>query len=198
MIISGESGAGKTEAAKKFLFYITKVCEETTATHQVKEKILATNPLLESFGNAKTIRNNNSSRFGKYLELMFDEQNRPVGASTTNYLLEKARVVRQQRGERNFHIFYQLCAGATNEMREAFGIYQAKDYYYTNQGNAVELMGTNDYQDFQETLNAMHVFGMSNDEIFIVFRLLASILWMGNLNFLDDRDQSYIENTDGI
>lgn len=114
VIISGESGAGKTEAAKRIMQYIANVSGGSdSAIQQTKDMVLATNPLLESFGNAKTLRNNNSSRFGKYLELQFNAQGEPVGANITNYLLEKSRVVGQISNERNFHIFYQYTKGAS-------------------------------------------------------------------------------------
>ena len=123
VIISGESGAGKTEAAKRIMEYIAQRSGGSDASAAIKRKVLATNPLLEAFGNAKTLRNNNSSRFGKYLELKFkgvnefgddhDKESEPVGASITNYLLEKSRVVGQTMNERNFHIFYQFTKAAS-------------------------------------------------------------------------------------
>lgn len=118
VIISGESGAGKTEAAKRIMQYIASVSGGTDSSiQQIKDMVLATNPLLESFGNAKTLRNNNSSRFGKYLELQFNAQGEPVGANITNYLLEKSRVVGQITNERNFHIFYQFAKAASQNHR---------------------------------------------------------------------------------
>ena len=118
VIISGESGAGKTEAAKRIMQYIASVSGGSNSSIQeIKEMVLATNPLLESFGNAKTLRNNNSSRFGKYLELQFNAHGEPVGANITNYLLEKSRVVGQITNERNFHIFYQFTKAASNHYR---------------------------------------------------------------------------------
>lgn len=120
VIISGESGAGKTEAAKRIMQYIAAVSGEGAGEgdiQQIKEMVLATNPLLESFGCAKTLRNNNSSRHGKYLEIMFNERGEPVGAQITNYLLEKGRVVGQIENERDFHIFYQFTKGASVEQR---------------------------------------------------------------------------------
>lgn len=118
VIISGESGAGKTEAAKRIMQYIANVSEGSNSSiQQIKDMVLATNPLLESFGNAKTLRNNNSSRFGKYLELQFNERGEPVGAHITNYLLEKSRVVGQITNERNFHIFYQFSKAASQSHR---------------------------------------------------------------------------------
>lgn len=118
VIISGESGAGKTEAAKRLMQYIANVSGgNDSSIQQTKDMVLATNPLLESFGNAKTLRNNNSSRFGKYLELQFNAQGEPVGANITNYLLEKSRVVGQITNERNFHIFYQFAKAASQNHR---------------------------------------------------------------------------------
>jgi myosin I len=118
IIISGESGAGKTEAAKRIMQYIANVSGGTNSSIQeIKDMVLATNPLLESFGNAKTLRNNNSSRFGKYLEIQFNSQGEPVGANINNYLLEKSRVVGQIMNERNFHIFYQFTKAASSSYR---------------------------------------------------------------------------------
>ena len=118
VIISGESGAGKTEAAKRIMQYIANVSGGgNSSIQETKDMVLATNPLLESFGNAKTLRNNNSSRFGKYLELQFNAHGEPVGANITNYLLEKSRVVGQITNERNFHIFYQFAKAASQNHR---------------------------------------------------------------------------------
>jgi len=115
---SGESGAGKTEAAKRIMQYIAAASSTSSTTIQeIKDMVLATNPLLESFGCAKTLRNNNSSRHGKYLEIQFNSQGEPVGANITNYLLEKTRVVEQIRDERNFHIFYQFTKAASQNYR---------------------------------------------------------------------------------
>jgi len=115
---SGESGAGKTEAAKRIMQYIANVSGGVSSQIQeVKDMVLATNPLLESFGCAKTLRNNNSSRHGKYLEIQFNTQGEPVGANITNYLLEKNRVVGQIQNERNFHIFYQFTKAASQDYR---------------------------------------------------------------------------------
>lgn len=118
VIISGESGAGKTEAAKRLMQYIANVSGgKNSSIQEMMDMVLATNPLLESFGNAKTLRNNNSSRFGKYLEIHFNTQGEPVGANINNYLLEKSRVVGQITNERNFHIFYQFAKAASPHYR---------------------------------------------------------------------------------
>lgn len=115
VIISGESGAGKTVSAKYIMNYIASVAPKAPELDNVKEIILESNPLLEAFGNAKTLRNNNSSRFGKYFQIEFTRGGVPDGGKISNFLLEKSRVTYQQQGERNFHVFYQLTKGATKE-----------------------------------------------------------------------------------
>nr|POF19951.1 myosin-1 [Quercus suber] len=201
VIISGESGAGKTEAAKRLMQYIANVSGGTNSSIQeIKDMVLATNPLLESFGNAKTLRNNNSSRFGKYLEIQFNQQGEPVGANINNYLLEKSRVVGQIRDERNFHIFYQFTKAASQDHRTNFGVQQPKTYTYTSKSNCYDVAGIDDVAEFKDTLNAMKVIGMSQPEQDDIFRMLAAILWIGNVSFAEDengnaavRDQSVID-----
>jgi len=143
VIISGESGAGKTEAAKRIMQYIASVSEgKDSSIQEIKEMVLATNPLLESFGNAKTLRNNNSSRFGKYLELQFNAQGEPVGANITNYLLEKSRVVGQITNERNFHIFYQFTKAASSNHR---GIYHRLSGGLQSANNLQRFLGCSNH-----------------------------------------------------
>ncbi|OJJ84642.1 class I myosin myoA [Aspergillus glaucus CBS 516.65] len=187
VIISGESGAGKTEAAKRIMQYIASVSGGSDSSIQeTKDMVLATNPLLESFGNAKTLRNNNSSRFGKYLELEFNAQGEPVGAHITNYLLEKSRVVGQITNERNFHIFYQFTKAAPQKYRDLFGVQQPQAYMYTSRSKCFDVPGVDDNAEFQDTLNAMSVIGMTEAEQDDVFRMLAAILWIGNIQFVED------------
>ncbi|TAQ86558.1 hypothetical protein B7494_g5118 [Chlorociboria aeruginascens] len=189
VIISGESGAGKTEAAKRIMQYIANVSGGSNSSiDEVKEMVLATNPLLESFGNAKTLRNNNSSRFGKYLQLQFNAQGEPVGADITNYLLEKSRVVGQITNERNFHIFYQFTKGASADYRTNYGIQTPDRYLYTSKSKCLEVDGINDIDDFEETLKAMKIIGLSRPEQDEIFRMLAAILWAGNIQFKEDKD----------
>jgi myosin-1 len=187
VIISGESGAGKTEAAKRIMQYIANVSGGSNSSIQeIKDMVLATNPLLESFGNAKTLRNNNSSRFGKYLEIQFNSQGEPVGANINNYLLEKSRVVGQIMNERNFHIFYQFSKAASSRYRETFGVQQPQSYVYTSRSKCYDVDGIDDHGDFQETLTAMKVIGLSQSEQDNIFRMLAAILWLGNVSFTED------------
>lgn len=196
VIISGESGAGKTEAAKRLMQYIASVSGGTDSRIQrTKDMVLATNPLLESFGNAKTLRNNNSSRFGKYLELEFNEQGEPVGAKITNYLLEKSRVVGQITNERNFHIFYQFTKAAPKEYRETFGVQQPQSYVYTSRSKCFDVPGIDDPGDFRETLKAMQIIGLTKAEQDNIFRVLAAILWIGNITFREN-DQGGVDIAD--
>ncbi|KYQ88475.1 myosin IC [Tieghemostelium lacteum] len=188
VIISGESGAGKTETAKLIMRYIAQVSGEKGSTsnkkvEHIKSIILETNPLLEAFGNAKTLRNNNSSRFGKYFEIQFNKTNEPEGGKITNYLLEKSRVTWQLNGERNFHIFYQFCKGATKKEQDEFGIYGPENFAYLAKGNTLDIDGVDDVEEFQLTRNAMNVIGITAQEQHNIFKLLAAILWIGNIEF---------------
>ncbi|KAK6541237.1 class II myosin [Orbilia ellipsospora] len=188
IIISGESGAGKTEAAKRIMQYIANVSGGQQNSHitEIKNMVLATNPLLEAFGCAKTLRNNNSSRHGKYLEIQFNAQGEPCGANITNYLLEKARVVGQIMNERNFHIFYQFSKAANQGYRELFGIQTPDAYAYTSNSRCLEVPGIDDHKEFADTLQAMQVIGLTQQEQDDIFRLLAAILWIGNVQFRED------------
>lgn len=187
VIISGESGAGKTEAAKRIMQYIASASgQSTSAISKIKDMVLATNPLLEAFGCAKTLRNDNSSRHGKYLEILFNQQSEPVGAHITNYLLEKNRVVGQVRGERNFHIFYQFTKGAPQNYRDQFGIQAPESYTYTSRSQTNSVSGVDDVKEFQETLHVMDIIGLSSEEKDNIFRILAAILWIGNVDFVED------------
>ncbi|KAL0142345.1 P-loop containing nucleoside triphosphate hydrolase protein [Mucor lusitanicus] len=188
IIISGESGAGKTEAAKRIMQYIAAVSGDgqNSSIKEIKEMVLATNPLLESFGCAKTLRNDNSSRHGKYLEIQFNAQGEPVGAVITNYLLEKTRVVGQIENERNFHIFYQLTKAAPLNINKSFGLQGPESFLYTSKSGCLDVPGINDINDFQETLNAMGVIGLQKHEQDEIFKMLAIILWLGNIVFVED------------
>ncbi|CAD6890277.1 unnamed protein product [Tilletia controversa] len=190
VIISGESGAGKTEAAKRIMQYIAAVSGGTGAAEiqDIKDMVLATNPLLESFGCAKTLRNNNSSRHGKYLEIMFNPSGEPMGANITNYLLEKNRVVGQIKDERNFHIFYQFAKAASPQQRESFGIQGPEAYAYTANSQCFDVPGIDDVADFAETIQSMGIIGLSDDEQNSIFRMIAAILWIGNLSFKENKE----------
>ncbi|KYQ89843.1 myosin IB [Tieghemostelium lacteum] len=186
VIISGESGAGKTETAKLIMNYISAVSGGGEKVEYVKHVIMESNPLLEAFGNAKTLRNNNSSRFGKYFEIQFDKAGDPVGGKIYNYLLEKSRVVYQTPGERNFHIFYQLLSGASAKERQDLLLGSPDSYYYLNQGECYTVDGVDDAADYQEVRNAMKTIGLSQEEQMTLLRIVSSILHLGNVYFIED------------
>ncbi|XP_014209371.1 unconventional myosin-Ie-like [Copidosoma floridanum] len=196
VIISGESGAGKTVAAKYIMSYIARVSGGGEGVQKVKDVILESNPLLEAFGNAKTVRNNNSSRFGKYVEMQFSAGGRPSGGKVSNFLLEKSRVTSHNPGERNFHIFYQLVTGANSEMKSELGLTDLNDYDYLRYGGNHKVDGTNDARDFQDTLKALSVMGIKNMETTDILRLVAGILHIGNVRFTEKGNYSQVADKD--
>jgi len=212
-IVSGESGAGKTEATKIFLQYIAEVSGASLAKDtdeqvsfedaSLQEQILKANPLMEAFGNAKTVRNNNSSRFGKWIEVTFNNNTGSViGGAIVQYLLEKSRLVAQAEGERNYHIFYNLCAGASMDsaFREKFRLSDPEDYHYLNQSGVTEVEGISDENDFETLLNSMETIGIDTNEQDDVIRTLAGILHLGNIEFEKGdssfEDSSKVANTE--
>ncbi|XP_013379437.1 unconventional myosin-Ie [Lingula anatina] len=196
VIISGESGAGKTVAAKYIMAYIAKVSGGGPKVKHVKDIILESNPLLEAFGNAKTVRNNNSSRFGKYVEIQFSRGGEPDGGKISQFLLEKSRVVSQNTNERNFHIFYQICAGADPELQESLGITNPDYYFYLNQSGTYQVDGTDDKKEFEDTMHAMSVMGMDEATQVNVLTIVAGILHLGNISFVEDGNYAKVENTE--
>ncbi|KAF4102956.1 myosin IEb [Onychostoma macrolepis] len=196
VIISGESGAGKTVAAKYIMSYISKVSGGGPKVQHVKEIILQSNPLLEAFGNAKTSRNNNSSRFGKYFEIQFSRGGEPDGGKISNFLLEKSRVVSQNHGERNFHIYYQLLQGATKEQRENLGVTKPDYYFYLNQSDTYTVEDVNDKKEFEDTMAAMSVVGLSLDAQDTVLQIVAGILHLGNITFREEGNYAVVESED--
>ncbi|XP_038551772.1 unconventional myosin-XV [Micropterus salmoides] len=180
IIISGESGSGKTEATKLVLRYLTAIHHKSNLAQQIE--ILEAAPLLESFGNAKTVRNDNSSRFGKYIEV-FLEDGVICGAITSQYLLEKSRIVFQAKDERNYHIFYEMLAGLPSQQKQAFYLQEAETYYYLNQGGNYQIKGKNDAEDFLRLLASMEILHFTPEDQSAIFRVLSSILHMGNIYF---------------
>uniref|UniRef100_A0A8B9HR07 Osteoclast-stimulating factor 1 n=1 Tax=Astyanax mexicanus TaxID=7994 RepID=A0A8B9HR07_ASTMX len=188
---SGESGAGKTVAAKYIMSYISKVSGGGPKVQHVKDIILQSNPLLEAFGNAKTVRNNNSSRFGKYFEIQFSRGGEPDGGKISNFLLEKSRVVSQNHGERNFHIYYQLLTGASKEQRENLGITTPDYYFYMNQSGTYTVEDVDDKKEFSETM-----VGLSVEEQDTVLQIVAGILHLGNITFREEGNYAVVESED--
>ncbi|ERE76527.1 myosin-Ie-like protein [Cricetulus griseus] len=194
VIISGESGAGKTVAAKYIMSYVSRVSGGGPKVQHVKDIILQSNPLLEAFGNAKTVRNNNSSRFGKYFEIQFSPGGEPDGGKISNFLLEKSRVVMRNPGERSFHIFYQLIEGASAEQKQSLGITSMDYYYYLSLSGAYKVDDIDDKREFQETLHAMNVIGIFSEEQTLVLQIVAGILHLGNISFKEVGNYAAVES----
>uniref|UniRef100_A0A3B5LHT9 Uncharacterized protein n=1 Tax=Xiphophorus couchianus TaxID=32473 RepID=A0A3B5LHT9_9TELE len=181
-IISGESGAGKTESTKLILQYLAAVSGQLSQ-QSIENQILQSNPILEAFGNAKTIRNDNSSRFGKYLEIFFNKDGVIEGARVEQYLLEKSRVCHQASEERNYHIFYCLLAGITTEERKNLRLGHSKEYNYITKGNCIVCEGRDDAKDFSRIRLAMKTLNFSEDQFQEILKLLAAMLHLGNVSF---------------
>nr|CAD7403468.1 unnamed protein product [Timema poppensis] len=193
ILISGESGSGKTEASKKVLQFIAEAAGNNDRVVTVKNKLLKSNPVLEAFGNAKTNRNDNSSRFGKYMDIEFQFTGEPVGGNILNYLLEKSRVVHQFTGERNFHIFYQLLAGADDASLSKLHLKRNLDtYFYLTNADKDNAISVNDKQDFLEVKEALNTIGLTEQEQENLFAIVASVLHMGNVGFIEDEGKSEV------
>ncbi|XP_060256547.1 unconventional myosin-X isoform X5 [Ovis aries] len=190
VLISGESGAGKTESTKLILKFLSAISQQSVdlsskeKTSSVEQAILESSPIMEAFGNAKTVYNNNSSRFGKFVQLNIGQKGNIQGGRIVDYLLEKNRVVRQNPGERNYHIFYALLAGLGHEEREEFYLSVPENYHYLNQSGCVTDRTISDQESFREVIMAMEVMQFSKEEVREVLRLLAGILHLGNIEFI--------------
>ncbi|XP_053711307.1 unconventional myosin-Ih isoform X1 [Synchiropus splendidus] len=187
ILISGESGAGKTEASKKILQFYAVSCPSTKLLNNIRDRLLLSNPVLEAFGNAKTLKNDNSSRFGKYMDIQFDHQGGAVGGHILSYLLEKSRVVHQNHGERNFHIFYQLVEGGEEELLRWLGLDRnCQRYKYLVQGDCAKVSSINDRADWKTVRKALSVIEFGESDIEQLFGIIASVLHLGNMRFEAD------------
>ncbi|XP_076051644.1 dilute class unconventional myosin isoform X10 [Oratosquilla oratoria] len=184
IIVSGESGAGKTVSAKYAMRYFASVGGSSSET-QIEKKILASNPIMEAIGNAKTTRNDNSSRFGKYIELDFNKSFHIMAAHMRTYLLEKSRVVFQAPDERNYHIFYQMCASLEDDLIKNLKLGDQDTFHYLNQGGSPHIDGVDDSEDFVATCRALSLLGIDRDQQKQMFTILAAILHLGNVSILD-------------
>uniref|UniRef100_A0A674G8C3 Myosin VB n=1 Tax=Taeniopygia guttata TaxID=59729 RepID=A0A674G8C3_TAEGU len=187
IIVSGESGAGKTVSAKYAMRFFATVGGSASETN-IEAKVLASSPIMEAIGNAKTTRNDNSSRFGKYIQIGFDKRYHIIGANMRTYLLEKSRVVFQAEDERNYHIFYQLCASSSLPEFKDLGLTCAEDFFYTSQGGDTSIDGVDDADDFEKTRHAFTLLGVKESHQMTIFRIIAAILHLGNLKIQGERD----------
>uniref|UniRef100_A0A8D8UZK6 Myosin heavy chain, non-muscle n=1 Tax=Cacopsylla melanoneura TaxID=428564 RepID=A0A8D8UZK6_9HEMI len=202
ILCTGESGAGKTENTKKVIQYLAYVAASkpkgsATAPHSVpsqavligelEQQLLQANPILEAFGNAKTVKNDNSSRFGKFIRINFDASGYIAGANIETYLLEKSRAIRQAKDERTFHIFYQILAGASPEQRKEFIIEDPKTYLFLTNG-PLPVPGIDDAAEFQSTVQAMNIMGMTNEDYSSIFRVVSAVMLFGSMQFKQERN----------
>uniref|UniRef100_A0A8B9HAJ0 Myosin VC n=1 Tax=Astyanax mexicanus TaxID=7994 RepID=A0A8B9HAJ0_ASTMX len=196
IIVSGESGAGKTVSARYAMRYFAMV-SKSSSNKRVEDKVLASNPITEAIGNAKTTRNDNSSRFGKYTEISFDRRYQIIGANMRTYLLEKSRVVFQSENERNYHVFYQMCACADQPEFKSLRLLSADKFNYTCMGGDTEIQGVDDCADMAETRRTFSLLGLKEDFQSDVFKMLAGILHLGNVVIKAvGSDQSSISSSD--
>jgi len=200
ILCTGESGAGKTENTKKVIQYLAYVAasKPKSSSHtpsstegpnfgELEQQLLKANPILEAFGNAKTVKNDNSSRFGKFIRINFDASGFIAGANIETYLLEKARVIRQAEDERTFHIFYQLLSGASAEDRKKYILEDPKNYTFLSSG-PITIPGQDDREEFLATIEAMRIMGLNEDEITSIWKVISGGLLFGNMEFKQERN----------
>ncbi|KAL0459335.1 UNVERIFIED_CONTAM: Myosin-6, partial [Sesamum latifolium] len=188
ILVSGESGAGKTESTKLLMQYLAYMGGRSAAEGRtVEQQVLESNPVLEAFGNAKTVRNNNSSRFGKFVEIQFDQRGRISGAAVRTYLLERSRVCQVSDPERNYHCFYMLCAAPPEDIQK-YKLGNPRTFHYLNQSNCYELDGVDDSKEYLATRRAMDTVGISSEEQDAIFRVIAAILHLGNIEFVKGKE----------
>ncbi|KAL3325554.1 hypothetical protein AABB24_036670 [Solanum stoloniferum] len=180
IIISGESGSGKTETAKFAIEYLVMI---SGGNNHVESELLQTSCILEAFGNAKTLRNNNSSRFGRLIEIYFSAEGGICGANVQAFLFEKSKVVQLAHGERSYHIFYQLCAGAPSALRDKLKLKGASEYNFLNQSNSLVIHNVDDAKKFHMLVKALNTAGISERDQEHAFQMVAAVLWLGNITF---------------
>ena len=205
VFVSGESGAGKTEASKLLVNYLAEMSKSPAATaaavgagdrragsggSQIEERIVRAEPVLEAFGNAKTVRNDNSSRFGKFIQLLFDRSGRMVSGSIRSYLLEEGRVVSHEKGERGYNVFYQLCANrATKGAESERDLFRPENLHYLRQGQCPKIDGVDDAEAFEKLVESLQSLGLETSELTSVWRCIEGILLLGNTKFEVPKDQ---------
>uniref|UniRef100_A0A452IC92 Myosin heavy chain 14 n=1 Tax=Gopherus agassizii TaxID=38772 RepID=A0A452IC92_9SAUR len=193
ILCTGESGAGKTENTKKVIQYLAHVAsshkarKEQSIPGELEQQLLQANPILEAFGNAKTVKNDNSSRFGKFIRINFDVAGYIVGANIETYLLEKSRAIRQAKDERTFHIFYQLLVGAGEHTKAELLLEPFNQYRFLSNG-FLPIPGQQDKEIFQETMESMRIMGFSPEEIHSMLRMVSAVLQFGNIVFRKERN----------
>ncbi|XP_076027273.1 myosin-9-like [Genypterus blacodes] len=196
ILCTGESGAGKTENTKKVIQYLAHVASSfkskkdqgsAVLSHgELERQLLQANPIMEAFGNAKTVKNDNSSRFGKFIRINFDVNGYIVGANIETYLLEKSRAIRQAREERSFHIFYYMLTGAGDKMRSELCLEDYSNYRFLSNGN-VTIPGQQDTELFAETMEAFKIMSVPEEERVGLLKVVSAVLQLGNISFKKER-----------
>lgn len=198
ILCTGESGAGKTENTKKVIQYLAYVAASKPKGSgagpspqliigELEQQLLQANPILEAFGNAKTVKNDNSSRFGKFIRINFDASGFIAGANIETYLLEKSRAIRQAKDERTFHIFYQLLVGATPQQKAEYILEDPKSYPFLSNA-ALPVPGIDDAAEFQATIKSMNIMGMNMEDFNSIFRIVSAVLLFGSMQFKQERN----------
>ncbi|KAG0518982.1 hypothetical protein BDA96_09G224600 [Sorghum bicolor] len=188
ILVSGESGAGKTETTKMLMRYLAFLGGRSrTGGRTVEQQVLESNPVLEAFGNAKTVRNNNSSRFGKFVEIQFDKSGKISGAAIRTYLLERSRVCQINSPERNYHCFYFLCAAPSEDIK-SYKLADPSSFHYLNQSTCIKLDEISDAKEYLATRSAMNTVGITEQEQEATFRVVAAVLHLGNISFVKGRE----------
>ncbi|KPJ08101.1 Myosin heavy chain, non-muscle [Papilio machaon] len=198
ILCTGESGAGKTENTKKVIQYLAYVAASKPKGSgagpspqliigELEQQLLQANPILEAFGNAKTVKNDNSSRFGKFIRINFDASGYIAGANIETYLLEKSRAIRQAKDERTFHIFYQLLVGATPQQKAEYILEDPKNYPFLTNGS-LPVPGIDDAAEFQATIKSMNIMGMNMEDFNSIFRIVSAVLLFGSMQFKQERN----------
>ncbi|KAK1279441.1 hypothetical protein QJS04_geneDACA003163 [Acorus gramineus] len=192
LLHSGESGAGKTETAKIAMQYLAAL----GGGSGIENEVLKTSSILESFGNAKTLRNDNSSRFGKLIEIRFATSGKICGARIQTFSFEQSRVVQRAKGERSYHIFYQLCAGAPPRLKEHLNLKSAREYDYLNQSDCLTIDDVDDARRFKMLMEALDVVQIRKEDQRSAFAMLAAVLWLGNISFSVIDNENHVETVE--
>ncbi|KAH9513297.1 Unconventional myosin-IXa [Bulinus truncatus] len=194
IVISGESGSGKTESTNLLLHHLTALSHKGLHGSGVEQTILGAGPVLEAFGNAKTVHNNNSSRFGKFIQVNYKQNGMVHGAIVEKYLLEKSRIVFQARDERNYHVFYYLLAGADEKEKESLHLLKADQYNYLSQSTCYKVEGVDEEHEFSRLKQSMEMVGFSPETQRKIFSVLSAVLHLGNVEFKKKGDKHHDES----
>ncbi|XP_013169828.1 PREDICTED: unconventional myosin-IXa-like isoform X4 [Papilio xuthus] len=198
IVISGESGSGKTESTNFLLHHLTALSQKGSHGSGVEQTILSAGPVLEAFGNAKTPHNNNSSRFGKFIQVNYKENGMVHGAVVQKYLLEKSRICSQGRNERNYHVFYYLLAGASEQEREQLHLLSVDKYNYLSKTGCSVVPGVDEQYEFSRLKQSMDMVGFTLDKQRRLFAVLSAVLLLGNVEFQPQRKSYHHDEAVGV